>query len=311
MWRTTADICGPGRPDWNRAVRIAFANEKLAPFAGPGRWNDPDMMIAGMPGLSETQNRAFFSLWCLMAAPLMAGNDLRGMTPSTVAVLTNLEAIAVNQDPLGAQGHVAWNDGNVSLWAGKPLFDGSRAALVFVHGGYRSGRKILWEEVGFAATDELYVHNLWTHETSGRHAGGIAVGAIEPGDVAFLRVSKRSDFPIPPVVVADATMLALRADAEGGRPEKIVGTVTVVNKGSSPLPPWKIDPKSVPSWLTVTVSVKGSGKSQTFVNTATTAGLKKGVYHALVRADNVEPISGRPMSAFYYDVDLEVGRDVR
>ncbi len=306
MWRTTTDICGPGRADWGTAVRIAFANDKLAPFAGPGRWNDPDMMIAGMPGLSETQNRSFFSLWCQMAAPLMAGNDLRDMSPSTVAILTNLEAIAVNQDPLGIQGTVVWNDGDLSLWARKPLFDGSRAVLLFVHGNHKTGRRIQWEEVGFGAADELYVRNLWTHETSGPHAGGISV-TVGPDDVAFLRISKRNDFPIPPILVADTTLVSLRAT--GSRPEKLTGTVTIANKGSSPLPPWRIDPASLPPWLSVAVA--GNGKSQTFLNAVTTAGLKKGDYHAQVRADNVEPASGRPISAFYYDVDLKVPRDVR
>ena len=307
MWRTTSDICGPGRADWTMAVRVAFANDKLARFAGPGRWNDPDMMIVGMPGLSEGQNRAFFSLWCQMAAPLMAGNDLRGMSPSTLAILTNLEAIAVNQDPLGIQGQVVWNDGDISLWAGKPLFDGSRAVLLFVHGSIRMRHHIFWEEAGFEKSDALYVRNLWTHQTSGPHTGGFPVAGLEPGEVAFLRISKRNDFPIPPIIVADTTMLSLRAEGGPG-PEKREGTVTIENKGTSPLPPWKVDPKSVPSWLTVTVG--GSGKRQTFVNTAAAAGLKKGVYHAQVRADNVEPISGRPMSALYYDVDLEVVRDV-
>src|SRR5512141_490279 len=74
MWRTTADICAPGKADWARALRIAFANEKLGEFAGPGRWNDPDMMIVGMAGLSEAQNRSLFSLWCQMSSPLLAGN---------------------------------------------------------------------------------------------------------------------------------------------------------------------------------------------------------------------------------------------
>ena len=92
------------------------------------------------------------------------------------------------------------------------------------------------------------------------------------------------------------------------RPEKLNGTVTLENKGSSSLPPWKIDPESLPPWLSVEVT--GNGKSQTFVNTVTTAGLEKGVYHTIVRADNVEPVSGLPMSAFYYDVDLEVAQDV-
>ena len=306
MWRTTADICGPGKADWARALRIAFANEKLAGFAGPGRWNDPDMMIVGMPGLSEAQNRSLFSLWCMMASPLIAGNDLRDMSRPTVDILTNLEAIAVDQDPLGAQSHVVWNDGNISLWAGKPLFDGSQAVLVLYQGKYKADKKIYWEELGLRASDELYVRNLWTHETTGPHAGSVSV-AVGPDDVAFLRLSKKNDFPIPPILVADTYLVSLRS--KGARPETLTGKVTVTNRGSSDLPQWRIDPKSLPPWLKAAVA--GSGKARTFVNTVSTAGLKKGAYYAVVRADNVEPISGKPMSALYYDVDLEVTRNVR
>ena len=306
MWRTTADICAPGKADWARALRIAFANEKLAGFAGPGHWNDPDMMIVGMPGLSAAQNRSLLSLWCIMASPLMAGNDLRAMDKSTVDILTNSEAIAVDQDPLGVQGHVIWNDGNVSLWAAKPLFDGSLAVLVLYQGKYKSGKKIYFEELGLKASDELYVRDLWAHTTSGPHAGSVTV-SVGPDDVAFLRLSKKNEFPVPPVLVADSYLVSLRST--GPRTETLTGTVTVTNKGSSDLPPWRVDAKSLPSWLTV--EARGGGKSQSFVNTASTAGLKKGVYHALVRADNVDPISGRPMSALYYDVDLEVVRNVR
>ncbi len=235
MWRTTSDICAPGQADWARALRIAFANEKLTDFAGPGRWNDPDMMIVGMPGLTDSQSRTIFSLWCMMASPLIAGNDLRGMTPETIATLSNLEAIAVDQDPLGVQGHVVWNDGNISLWAGKPLFDGSRAALMLYQGKYKAAKRILWEEIGFAAGDSLYVRNLWTHETSGPFVGGVTVNA-GPDEAAFIRVSKSSEFPIPPIIVADTYHVVLRA-AEPA-PQELTGTVTVVNKGSADLKPW-------------------------------------------------------------------------
>jgi alpha-galactosidase len=306
MWRTTADICAPAKADWARAMRIAFANEKLADFAGPGRWNDPDMMIVGMPGLTDVQNRSLFSLWCMMASPLIAGNDLRGMAPATIEILTNLEAIAVDQDPLGAQGRVVWNDGNISLWAGKPLFDGSRAVLMLYQGKYKAEKRIPWEEIGFAAGDALYVRNLWTHETSGPLAGGVTV-SVGPDEAAFLRVSKTNDFPIPPIIVADTYRIALRA--AGASPQKLTGAVTVTNKGSADLPAWKIDPRSLPVWLSA--AVEGSGRRQMFVNTVSTAGLKPGAYHALVRADNIEPVSGRPMTALYYDIDLEVTDDVR
>lgn len=306
MWRTTADICAPGQADWARAMRLAFANEKLAGFAGPGRWNDPDMMIVGMPGLGEAQNRSLFSLWCQMSSPLIAGNDLRAMDRTTIGILTNLEAIAVDQDPLGVQGRVIWNDGNVSLWAGKPLFDGGQAVLVLYQGKSRAERTITWEELGLKASDELYVRDLWNHTTSGPHAGGFKV-SVGPADVAFLRLSRTPDFPIPPILVADTYLVSLRSTTS--RPEKLSGTVTVVNKGSSDLPAWRVDPQSLPSWLAVEVT--GGGRAQAFVNKVETAGLKKGAYHALVRADNIEPVSGRPMTALYYDVDLEVARSVR
>ena len=304
MWRTTTDICGPGDADWSRALRIAVANQALTAFAGPGHWNDPDMMIVGMPGLSEAQNRALFSLWCMMASPLMAGNDLRTMDKSTIDILTNLEAIAVDQDPLGVQGHIIWNDGDLQLWAGKPLFDGSLAVLVF--SPYKTKQKITWEELGFKASDEIYVRDLWKHTTTGPLTGAVTAAA-GANDVAFLRLSKKNEFPIPPIMVADTYLLSFRS--AGARRETLKGTVTLANKGTSDLPPWRIDPTSVPPWLRV--EVQGSGRAQTFVNTVSTAGLKKGAYHAQVRADNVEPVSGKPMSAVYYDVDLEVRSDVR
>ncbi len=306
MWRTTADICAPGKADWARALRLVAANERLWEYAGPGRWNDPDMMIVGLDGLSDAQNRSLFSLWCLMASPLIAGNDVRTMTRPTIDTLTNLEAIAVDQDPLGVQGRCVWDDGNVSLWAGKPLFDGSRAALLFYQGRYRAEQKILWEEIGFSAADSLYVRDLWKHETSGPFLGGVTVQA-GPGEVAFIRVSRTADFPVPPIITADAYRLALKTN--GRARAKIEGRIAVVNKGSSDLEPWRIDPRTVPAWLEV--KVEGAGKAQSFLHTVKPAGLRKGAYHAQIRADNREPVSGRPMSALYYDVDLEVTADVR
>jgi alpha-galactosidase len=300
LWRTTADICAPGQADWGRALNMAFANEKHAAFAGPGHWNDPDMMIAGMPGVSDVQNRSFFSLWCLMAAPLIAGNDLRSMSKPAIETLTNLEAIAINQDPLGVQGKIVWTDGTVSVWADKPLFDGSRAVLVFNQGRYPTQKRIAWTEIGLDAGASCFVRDLWKHETAGPVTGGFTVG-VAPDEAVFLRISAKDDFPIPPIIVADSYLVSLKST--GPAPQKLTGSITVTNKGSSELAPWRVG-EGVPGWLSVKVTVKG--KSQTFTNTVSTDGLTPGLYHAIVRADNVEPISGRPMSALYYDVDLEV-----
>jgi alpha-galactosidase len=300
LWRTTDDVCLPGKADWDHAMKMAALNEKLYQAAGPGHWNDPDMMITGMDGLSETQNRSFFSLWCMMAAPLMAGNDLRKMTPSTIEILTNLEAIGINQDPLGIQGRIVRRSGEVEIWAGKRLFDGSQAVLVFNPGAAPAETRVAWSDIGMAESAALYVRNLWTHKTVGPQRGGISL-RVGPSEVALLRVSRTDAFPLPPIIVVDSYLVSLRATGAGA--QKLSRAITVRTNGSNELPPWKVRP-DLPSWLSVAVAKRG--KSQTLTNTVSTAGLKKGFYHAVVRADNIEPVSARPMSSLYYDVDLEV-----
>ena len=301
LWRTTADICGPGKADWNAAMKNTAENEKLFSAAGPGHWNDPDMLINGMGGLSETQNRTFFSLWCMMASPLMAGNDLRKMTTSTIQTLANREAIGIDQDPLGIQGHIVRHEGNAEIWAAKPLFDGSHAVLVFNSGNAAADVRVNWQDLGSAETEALYVRNLWTHQTSGPRRGGTTV-TVRSGDVALLRISKSNAFPLPPVIVADSYRASFHAPATGS--QKLTKAITVKTTGSNELPLWKVRP-DLPSWLTVAVTKHG--KSETLASTVSTAGLANGSYHALVRADNIEPVSGQPMSALYYDVDLEIG----
>ncbi|HTS70808.1 MAG TPA: glycoside hydrolase family 27 protein [Terriglobia bacterium] len=301
LWRTTGDICSPGKADWDTAVKNTAANQKLYAAAGPGHWNDPDMLINGMAGLSEAQNRSFFSLWCMMAAPLMAGNDLRRMTPSTIQILTNREAIGIDQDPLGIQGHMVRHEGELEIWADKRLFDGSQAVLIFNPGTATASAHIGWGDFGSTDSTPLYVRDLWTHQTTGPHQGGISV-TVPPNDVAFLHVSRTANFPLPPVIVADSYWLSFHSPGEGQ--QKLTGTITVKTTGSHELPLWKVQ-SGLPSWLSVTV--KKNRKSQMFTCTVSAAVLHKGLYHALVRADNVEPVSGLPMSALYFDVDLEVG----
>ncbi len=228
LWRTTGDICGPGKADWNTAMQNTAANEKLYAAAGPGHWNDPDMLINGMAGISETQSRTFFSLWCMMASPLMAGNDLRKMTASTIQILTNREAIGVNQDPLGIQGHIIRRAGDVQIWAGKRLFDGSQAVLVFNSGTKPAELRVAWTDIGSTDSAALYVRDLWTHRTTGPDRGGTTV-SVPAGDVAFLRVSKTRDFPLPPVLVADSYLLSFhvaRADRQ-----KLTDAITVRTTG--------------------------------------------------------------------------------
>ena len=140
-WRTTGDIGisfmpiplrhGPdGRPLWKAlgVMEIVEMNEPLRQYAGPGHWNDPDMLEVGN-GMSVSEDRAHFTLWCMMAAPLILGNDITNMTPETLAIITNREMIAVDQDPLGIQGLRLKKEGDLQYWF-KPLSDGEWAFCI-------------------------------------------------------------------------------------------------------------------------------------------------------------------------------------
>ena len=188
----------------------------------------------------------------------------------------------------------------MQIWAGKRLFDGSQAVLVFNSGTKPAELRVAWTDIGSTDSAALYVRDLWTHRTTGPDRGGTTV-SVPAGDVAFLRVSKTRDFPLPPVLVADSYLLSFhvaRADRQ-----KLTDAITVRTTGTDELPLWKVR-AGLPSWLSVTVAKHG--KSQTLTNRVSAAGLARGSYHAIVRADNTEPRSHQPMSALYYDVDLQV-----
>jgi len=141
LWRTTGDICAcfdcvidhGGWSSWG-VLQILDKQEGLRKYAGPGHWNDPDMMEVGN-GMSVNEDRAHFSLWCMLAAPLISGNDLRAMSTQTTAILTNRQAIAVNQDPLGIQAYNTFLADSLELFV-KPL-SGDRFAVCFLNRGMR------------------------------------------------------------------------------------------------------------------------------------------------------------------------------
>lgn len=126
LWRTTGDISDK----YSSMAQIGFSQAGLAPFAGPGHWNDPDMLEVGNGGMKTEEYRTHMSLWVILAAPLLAGNDLSTMTPETVALLTNRDVIAIDQDKAGKQGDRVWTEGPIEIWT-KPLADGSKAIGIF------------------------------------------------------------------------------------------------------------------------------------------------------------------------------------
>jgi alpha-galactosidase len=132
LWRTTGDI----NPDWDRIYAIASQQAGLEKYASPGHWNDPDMLEVGNGKLTLEENRAHFSLWAMLAAPLLAGNDLPNMKPEIKAILTNRDVIAIDQDTLGKQGTRVYSEGEVDVWK-RPLAGGAMAIAIINAGDSR------------------------------------------------------------------------------------------------------------------------------------------------------------------------------
>ncbi len=182
LWRTTGDITDK----YARMAEIGFGQAGLAQYAGPGHWNDPDMLEVGNGGMTLDEYRTHMSLWVILAAPLLAGNDLSKMTPETIALLTNREVIAIDQDKAGRQGDRVLAEGPIEVWT-RPLADGSQAVGVF----NRSDRDLSYEldlrKVGIA--DAGRVRDLW----NGRDLTGMGrptTQMIPRHGVLLLRVSK-------------------------------------------------------------------------------------------------------------------------
>jgi len=170
MWRTTGDITDKWQGKYNYSWGIASIvdmNEPLWPYAGPGHWNDPDMLEVGNGGLTDVEYRAHFSLWAMMAAPLIAGNDLATMTDATRTILLNRDVIAVDQDPLGKQGHRITDKGDLEVWS-KPMADGGRTVLLWNRGTTPAPIAVEWPALGLPDKLRLKAQDLWTKKNLGQ-----------------------------------------------------------------------------------------------------------------------------------------------
>jgi len=180
LWRTTGDI----RDAWDSMTRIGFAQNEHAPFAKPGHWNDPDMLEIGNGGMNESEYQTHMSLWSILAAPLLAGNDLRDMPAAIGAILMNREAIAVDQDREGKQGRRVWQSGEREIWV-RELAGGYRAVGVFNRAAEGAQIPLKWADLGIKTPSEA--RDLWAHKDVAVQAGGQAV-TVPPHGVALWRV---------------------------------------------------------------------------------------------------------------------------
>ncbi len=129
LWRTTDDV----KENFPSIALIANTNIGIGKYAGPGHWNDPDMLEVGNGKLTLDENRTHMGMWAMLAAPLLAGNNLTKLTPEITAILTNKEVIAIDQDTLGHAAERVYQEGPVQIWS-RPLADGGRAVAIINFG---------------------------------------------------------------------------------------------------------------------------------------------------------------------------------
>lgn len=205
LWRTTGDIhncwnCELGHGNWtsNGILQILDMQKDLRQYAGPGHWNDPDMLEVGN-GMSVSEDRAHFSLWCMLAAPLIAGNDIRNMNKETHDILTNKELIAIDQDSLGVQCFKWFDYGDIEVYA-KPLANNELAICILNRGEAVQKINLNWHDEniydGISGKNyefyknEYKIRDLWAHKEVGTTKQAF-ISDIPAHDVIVLRLSKK------------------------------------------------------------------------------------------------------------------------
>jgi alpha-galactosidase len=252
LWRTTGDI----NDSWISMTALLEQNAPLAPYAGPGHWNDPDMLEVGNGGMTTREYRSHFSLWATMAAPLLIGTDLRKISPEALDILLNREVIAVDQDPLGVQGTVLRKEAGHWVMV-KPLRGGDVAVTLFNQSETTATFGTSAAELSLPRHAGYTVRDLWEHRTY-QSAGTFAASVPAHGTVMYrVRPGDRSWWRQPPLTEFALDVPARFTGVPGtvtpaGHPFTV--NVTAVNRGLLPIlngrvrlttaPGWRVEPQS-------------------------------------------------------------------
>jgi alpha-galactosidase len=281
LWRTTGDISD----GYSSMLDIAKQNWALAQYAGPGHWNDPDMLEVGNGGMTDVEYRSHFSLWSIMAAPLLIGTDLRKASPSTLAMLSNRDVIAVDQDPLGVQA-TPLRTGGLDVFV-KPLKNGDKAVLLFNEGDATARISTSAAEIGMPGAPAYKIRDLWNH--TDRNAAGTIAATVPPHGSAMFRASMdRQWIKYPPAVDAAATTPTVYAGALPLVTDGSTVTTTATNSGRLPAlavnskvvgpTGWSVKAASSPSTVVLTTNKSFSTKW----TVTPSAGTKPGRYSLTV-----------------------------
>ena len=203
MWRLSGDITD----QWSSIVNVAKNAMTVAPFSGPGGWNDPDMMVIGLDGegwasgvgwmkeedvckgCTDNEYSAHFSLWCMLAAPLLMGHDVRKTRPELATILQNAELIAINQDELGIQGYTLPPMSNGDTILAKPLKNGDIAFCLLNEGDFPKKMILSWQYCGWEMTDRVRLRDVVNHTDMGEYVHGM-YALVEPHSARVFRATR-------------------------------------------------------------------------------------------------------------------------
>jgi alpha-galactosidase len=183
MWRIGFDITNT----WASFTGLIDQDKPLAPYAAPGHWNDPDMLEVGR-GMSADEDRSHFGMWAMLAAPLIAGNDIRSMSTTTKAIMTNPDVIAVNQDPLGKQATVVATPAtNQEIWSKSLSGTNARAVALFNRTGAATSMTVQWTAIGLPA-GAATVRDLWNQKDLGSSTNSYTATSVPMHGVVMLKI---------------------------------------------------------------------------------------------------------------------------
>jgi alpha-galactosidase len=183
MWRIGFDI----NASWGSFTGLIDIDKPLAQYAGPGHWNDPDMLEVGR-GMSADEDRSHFGMWAMLAAPLIAGNDIRSMSATTKAILTNPDVIAVDQDPLGKQGTLVATPGsNLQVWSKQLSGTNARAVALFNRSGAAASIAVTWTQIGLPA-GAATVRDLYAQKDLGTSMDSYTATSVPSHGVVMLKI---------------------------------------------------------------------------------------------------------------------------
>ncbi|OXM84564.1 NPCBM/NEW2 domain-containing protein [Paenibacillus rigui] len=251
LWRTGGDITDKWDTgtNWFKGIINAIdENNKYASSAGPHGWNDPDMLEVGNGGSTTDEYRTQFGIWSIMAAPLIAGNDIANMSPETKAILLNKEIIAVDQDRLGVQGTKVIDNGDSEIFV-KPLANGDKAVALLNRGAQTTKISVAAKDVGLPVSEGYLVRDLWEHQSKGS-LGTISADVPSHGTAMF-RVSAAALADLPASL--DIAPAASNVNLEAGK--AVQYTITINNSGVKNVENTAVSLQVPNGWSAVSASV--------------------------------------------------------